>query len=89
MMLTANEVQAFLRRFEPLREIEVSPQSALVIAPNLVKIHGLVMIYGESHAFEADLDLLEFGGQDDLVNLAGQLLKSFAAASRVVKPVAA
>ena len=84
--MNAEYVQEFLRRFEPLKEIEVSPQSDLVLAPNLVRIHGLVMIYGESHAFEADLDLNEFGGQDDLVKLAGQLLKSFAAASRVVIP---
>jgi hypothetical protein len=85
-MMNAEYVQAFLRRFEPLKEIEVSPQSDLVLAPNLVRVHGMVMIYGEPHAFEADLDLNEFGGQDDLIKLAGQLLKSFAAASRVVTP---
>lgn len=83
-MLTHEEVQSYLRRFEPLREVVVSPQSDLVIAPNLVRVHGLVMIYGEPHAFEAELDLLEFGGEQDLLKLAGQLLKSFAAASRAI-----
>lgn len=83
-MLTHEEVQSYLRQFEPLREIEVSPQSDVVFAPNLVRIHGLVAIYGEPHAFEADLDLLEFGGEQDLLKLAGQLLKSFAAASRAI-----
>ena len=83
-MLTHEEVQSYLRKFEPLREILVEPQSDLVFAPNLVRVHGLVMIYGEPHAFEADLDLLEFGGEQDLLKLAGQLLKSFAAASRAI-----
>jgi hypothetical protein len=83
-MLTHEEVQSYLRKFEPLKEILVEPQSDLVFAPNLVRIHGLVMIYGEPHAFEADLDLLEFGGEQDLLKLAGQLLKSFAAASRAI-----
>lgn len=86
-MLTADEVQSYLRRFEPLREINVDPQSEVLFAPNLVRLHGLVMIYGEPHAFEANLDLMEFGGEQDLVKLAGQLLKSFAAASRAIPKV--
>lgn len=83
-MLTHEEVQSYLRKFEPLREVEVSPQSDLLFAPHLVRVHGAVMIYGEPHAFEADLDLMEFGGEQDLLKLAGQLLKSFAAASRAI-----
>lgn len=83
-MLTAPQVQAFLRQFEPLREVNVEPQSALIDAPHLVRLHGLVAIYGEHHHFEAELNLLEFGGQQDLMKLAEQLLKSFAAAGSVV-----
>jgi hypothetical protein len=83
-MLTHEEVQSYLRKFEPLREVMVSPQSDVLFAPNLVRLHGVVMIYGEPHAFESDLDLLEFGGEQDLTKLAGQLLKSFAAASRAI-----
>ena len=83
-MLTHEEVQSYLRRFEPLREVMVEPKSDVLFAPNLVRLHGVVMIYGEPHAFESDLDLLEFGGEQDLTKLAGQLLKSFAAASRAI-----
>lgn len=83
-MLTHEEVQSYLRQFEPLKEVMVSPQSDLVFTPNLVKVHGDVLIYGERHAFEAELDLLQFGGEQDLLKLAGQLLKSFAAASRAI-----
>lgn len=83
-MLTAPDVQAFLRQFEPLREVRVDHQSEIIQAPHLVRLHGLVSIYGEYHHFEADLNLLEFGGQQDLMNLAEQLLKSFAAAGSVV-----
>jgi len=83
-MLTHEEVQSYLRRFEPLREVMVEPKSEILMAPHLVRLHGVVMIYGEPHAFESDLDLLEFGGEKDLTKLAGQLLKSFAAASRAI-----
>lgn len=83
-MLNAEQVQGFLRRFEPLREVVVEPRSELLLVPHLVRLHGLVMIYGEPHAFETELDLMEFGGEQDLMKLAGQLLKSFAAASRSI-----
>ena len=81
-MLTASEVEKFLRQFEPLQSVVVEEQSKLVAAPHLVRLHGLVSIHGEVHAFETDLNLLEFGGGQDLVKLAEQLLKSFEAASR-------
>ena len=84
-MLTADMVQSYLRQFEPLREVHVSPQSEILLAPHLVKVHGDVSIYGERHGFEADLDLTHFGGQEDLLKLAQQLLKTFAAAGEVVK----
>lgn len=81
-MLTAREVQAFLRQFEPLQSVTVEEASNVLVAPHLVKLHGLVSIHGEIHAFETDLNLLEFGGPQDLMKLAEQLLKSFDAASR-------
>ena len=81
-MLTAREVQAFLRQFEPLQTVTVEEASNVLVAPHLVKLHGLVPIHGEVHAFETDLNLLEFGGPKDLMKLAEQLLKSFEAASR-------
>jgi hypothetical protein len=81
-MLTAREVQAFLRQFEPLQTVTVEEQTSVLIAPHLVRLRGLVSIHGEVHAFETDLNLLEFGGPQDLVKLAGQILKSFEAAHR-------
>lgn len=81
-MLTAREVQAFLRQFEPLQTVTVTEASDVIDAPHLVKLHGLVPIHGEVHAFETDLNLLEFGGGEDLMKLAEQLLKAFEAASR-------
>lgn len=83
-MLTAPEVQAFLRQFEPLKEVNVEEQSTLIFAPWLVKLSGSVTIYGEPHYFESDLDLREFGGGEDLMKLVQQLLKTFAAAAQQV-----
>jgi hypothetical protein len=81
-MLTAREVQAFLRQFEPLQTVVVDEASDIISAPHLVKLHGVVSIQGEIHAFETDLNLLEFGGAEDLIKLAGQLLRSFDVANR-------
>lgn len=84
LMLNAVEVKRFLQQFEPLRHVEVDPVSDLVLAPHLVRVHGIVMIYGEPHNFEADLDLREFGGADDLLRLAKGFLISFAGAAQRV-----
>lgn len=84
-MLKAPDVQSFLRQFEPLKEVNVQETSQLVFAPWLVKLYGTVLVYGEPHAFETDLDLREFGGQDDLMKLAKQLLMAFAGASEHVR----
>jgi hypothetical protein len=81
-MLTAREVEAFLRQFEPLKSVVVEEQSGVIIAPWLVRLHGVVSIHGEIHAFETELNLNEFGGPQDLLNLAKQILKSFEAAER-------
>ena len=85
-MLTAREVQGFLRQFEPLREVEVTERSQIIQAPWLVRLSGSLNIYGEPHVFEADLDLKEFGRPEDLMKLAKQLLLSFAGAAQHVKP---
>ena len=83
-MLKAKEVQAFLRQLEPLREVSVDEASDVIFAPWMAKVHGAVSIYGELHAFDAELDLRQFGGVEDLMKLAEQLLKSFATAAQVV-----
>ena len=84
-MLRAHEVQAFLRQFEPLSEVMVEEQSVIIDAPWLVRLHGTVLIYGQPHAFETELDLKEFGGSQDLLKLAKALLTSFAGAAQAVK----
>lgn len=84
-MLQAPEVQAFLRQFEPLKEVNVQETSQFVYAPWHVKLHGTVLVYGEPHGFETELDLREFGGQEDLMKLAKQLLYAFAGAAEHVK----
>lgn len=84
-MLTAPEVQGFLRQFEPLREVNVDEASQVVHAPWLVKLYGTVLVYGEPHNFETELDLREFGSVDDLMKLAKQLLLAFAGAAEHVK----
>lgn len=81
-MLTASQVEQFLRQYEPLKHVLVEERSQLIHAPWLVRLHGTVSIHGEAHAFETDLDLKEFGGSDDLILLAMQLMKSFEAAAR-------
>lgn len=84
-MLTAPEVQSFLRQFEPLKHVIVEERSQILLAPWLVKLHGTVSIYGEPHAFETELDLKEFGGSEDLLKLAKALLMSFAGAAQSVR----
>lgn len=84
-MLTAVEVQGFLRQFEPLREVCVEETSQVVYAPWHVRLHGTVLVYGEPHGFETELDLREFGAQEDLMKLAKQLLYAFAGAAEHVK----
>lgn len=84
-MINAAEVQTFLRQFEPLKEVCVEETSQVVFAPWHVKLHGTVLVYGEPHAFETELDLREFGGQEDLVKLAKQLLTAFAGAAEHVR----
>lgn len=84
-MLKAEEVQAFLRQFEPLKHVNVEERSKIIEAPWLVHLWGDVMIYGQPHRFETELDLKEFGGTQDLLKLAKQLLTSFAGAAQHVR----
>ena len=83
-MLTAFEVQKFLRRYETLKHVNVSEREGVVYAPWLVKVHGTINIYGEHHVFETELDLKEMGGVEDLEFLAQQLMKSFSAAAQML-----
>jgi hypothetical protein len=84
-MLQSHDVQAFLNQFEALKQVDVRPESEIIDAPWLVKLSGSVLLYGEPHYFESNLDLRQFGGVNDLMKLVEQLLKTFAAASEKVK----
>lgn len=84
-MLNAQDVQDYLRKYEPLKQVEVKQQSNAVLVPWLVTVCGSITIYGEHHVFESDLDLRQFGGRDDLENLAKQIMKSFAGAATHLK----
>lgn len=84
-MLQAAEVERFLTQFEPLKHVEVRQTTEVLDVPYLVTLSGSVMLYGEPHFFESDLDLRQFGGNEDLLKLVEQLLKTFAAASEKVK----
>jgi hypothetical protein len=81
-MLTAPQVEAYLRQFEPLKHVIVEEENKVIFTPWFVKLSGNVSIQGEIHAFETDLDLREFAGNDDLMKLAVQLMRSFEEASR-------
>jgi len=47
------------------------------LAPQVVMLSGMVNIEGTPHLFEAELNLFEFHGRDDLVRLAASMLKAF------------
>lgn len=78
-MLKKNQLEAFLNQFEALRGISVAYESELKqsIAPQVVMLTGMVNIRGTPHLFESELNLNEFHSRDDLIKLAGAILKAF------------
>lgn len=78
-MLTRDQLQIYLNQFEALRGITVTYESELKksIAPQVVMLTGMVNIHGTPHMFEADINLLEFQSERDLMLLAGSMLKAF------------
>lgn len=78
-VLTRDQLQIYLNQFEALRGITVTYESELKqsIAPQVVMLTGMVNIHGSPHMFEAEINLLEFQTQADLVRLAGSMLKAF------------
>lgn len=78
-MLTANQLEAYLSQFEALRGITVTYESDLkrALAPQVVVLTGMVNIKGEPHLFEAEVNLNEFQSREDLMRLAGAMLKAF------------
>lgn len=78
-MLNKDELQLFLNQFEALRGITVTHESdqKRAIAPQVVLLTGMVNIKGEPHLFESEINLNEFHTGDDLMLLAGSILKAF------------
>lgn len=78
-MLTRDQLQAYLNQFEALRGISVEYESDLKrsIAPQVVMLTGMVNIQGAPHLFEAEINLAEFHTREDLMKLAGAMLKAF------------
>lgn len=78
-MLKPDQLEAFLNQFEALRGIAVTYESDLkrAIAPQVVILTGMVNIHGTPHLFEAEINLNEFNSQQDLMRLAGAMLKAF------------
>jgi len=78
-MLTVQELQSFLNRYESLRGIQVTYESEVkrAIAPQVVMLTGMVNINGVPHLFETEVDLVEFHSRQDLIHLGGAILKAF------------
>ena len=78
-VLTRDHLQTYLNQFEALRGISVEYESDLKrsIAPQVVMLTGMVNIQGTPHLFEAEINLNEFHTREDLMKLAGAMLKAF------------
>lgn len=78
-VLTKQTLQDFLNQFEALRGIAVEYESDIkrALAPQVVMLTGMVNIAGTPHLFETEINLNEFHGREDLVKLAGAILKAF------------
>jgi hypothetical protein len=78
-VLNIDQLQMFLNQFEALRGITVTYESETkrAIAPQVVLLTGMVNIKGEPHLFESEINLNEFHTREDLMLLAGSILKAF------------
>lgn len=78
-VLTKDQLEAFLNQFEALRGISVTyeNETKAALAPQVVLLTGMVNIQGTPHLFEAEINLNEFHTRDDLMKLAGAMLKAF------------
>lgn len=80
-------LQSYLRRFEPLKSVNVGYTSELAgqIAPFLVVVHGFVNLHGAVHQYELEVDMRDMHGPADLERLAGMLIQSFDRAAEKAK----
>jgi|GEM_PF-6462438 hypothetical protein len=80
------ELQKYLRQFEPLRNSTVGykTREQEMLAPYLVQVSGVVNVNDQLTAYETEVNLLEFGSPNDLERFVKVLLKSFDEASRQI-----
>ena len=78
--MNAKELEAFLRAIPAFRGVNVQPMSAL--APWHVILSGTVMLYGDPHFYEAELNLNEFNSMEDINKLVVSLFASFEKAEK-------
>lgn len=86
MSIISDELQSFLRQYEPLKNVNCgyeSPEKE-AIAPFYVTLSGWIYINGEPRAYETEVDVREFHSGDDLLRLVKVLLKSFEEASKQI-----
>lgn len=80
------ELQKYLRQFEPLKNCSVGYKSPEMeaIAPYLVQVKGVINVNDQLTAYETEVNLLEFGSPHDLERFVKVLLKSFDEAGKKV-----
>lgn len=82
-MISPAELQSLLREFGGgLANITVTP---VAVAEHIVRIEGPVTVYGHTMWFETDFNSREIGGPEDVVRLAGLILKSLEGAEERMK----
>ncbi len=88
--LYPHELQALLRRFEPLKDVTVKYESPerQEIAPHVMTVCGYVLINGGPKYYETEVNTGLFTGPEDIFLLVRNLLRSFEDASQVARSVA-
>jgi len=90
-MLLPNHLQEILRKFEPLRDVEVVYESEErgAIAPFVMLIRGYITLHGELRAYETEIDTRNLETAEDILKLVGSMVESFnQAAEQIRKKVA-
>lgn len=76
--MTRQQLEDILRKFEPLKFLNVQYESDFrgAMAPHLAKVVGCVNLYGQPFFYEVDVNLNDFKTQSDVVRLAQMLINS-------------
>lgn len=79
MSFMSDELQSFLQGHEQLKNCSCGYSSleAESIAPFLITLSGWILIYGQPHFYETQVDIREFTNGKDLDRLVKLLIESF------------